>query len=212
MTKRASNFIDLSGEKFNMLTAIKPIKVKNGIKWLCECDCGKETLVSPPKLKSGHTKSCGCFQSTSARNRQLVHGFSKTKLSNVRNTMVQRCHNPRVGMFYTYGARGIKVCDEWRNNPKSFYEWAMANGYKEGLSIDRINNDGNYEPSNCQWITIQENLSKEAKLDSNKRKCLISLYTDSSMKVKDIAKAYSIDTSRIYQILKEENIKTRRKK
>ena len=212
MKKRASNFIDLTGQTFNMLTAIKPVEYKNGIKWECECECGNISFVAPSKLKSGHTKSCGCFHSKSAGDRQFIHGFSKTKLANVRNAMVQRCHNHKTTMYYCYGSRGISVCDEWRFNPSSFYEWATSNGYKEGLSIDRIDNDGNYEPSNCQWITLSENIAKEAKISRKDRVKMIAMYLDKSNKVKDIAKLFDVDYSRIYQILKEEKIEKKRYK
>ena len=84
------------------------------------------------------------------------HGLRKTRLYGIHNGLLQRCYNPSRPKYKNYGGRGITVCEEWRNNFKAFYDWAMANGYADGLTIDRINNDGNYEPSNCRWVKIKE--------------------------------------------------------
>ena len=92
-----------------------------------------------------------------------THGKTNTKLHGVWNTMKNRCSNPNVKSFKDYGGRGIKVCEEWRNDFSSFYEWAIKNGYLEGLEIDRINNDGHYEPNNCQWTTRAKNINKTRK-------------------------------------------------
>lgn len=87
----------------------------------------------------------------------IKHGLYNTKLYRVRLEMIKRCNNPLADNYKYYGKRNIKVCDEWLKNPKSFLDWALANGYKEGLELDRINNNGNYEPNNCHFITHKEN-------------------------------------------------------
>ena len=147
---------DLTGKKYGMITVIRRSeKTGNGKKptvlWECVCDCGKEMLVSSSALLTGHTVSCGC--------KKIKHGFShKERLYNTWKCMRQRCNNPNNTSYEHYGGRGISICDEW-NDYVNFRNWAYANGYDDTLSIDRINNDGNYEPSNCRWVNneIQTN-------------------------------------------------------
>ena len=129
------------------------------ILWRCKCKCGTIREVSGNSLRMGRSASCGCINAEFLRNTTFRHGFSKTSLRWVYSNMQQRCCNNKHPKFTTYGARGIKICKEWLDNPSSFYNWATFSGYKRGLTLDRINNDGNYEPSNCRWTTkkIQQN-------------------------------------------------------
>lgn len=156
----------LIGQKFNRLLVIGRAENNKQGKavWICKCDCGKETHVTTYYLKSGKIKSCGCYNSELVVEKNFKHGYCVATdthpLYHVRNDMIRRCTNPKSSMYYRYGGRGIRVCDEWLNKPKSFIEWALANGWKKGLQIDRINNDGNYEPSNCQFLTQADNTSK----------------------------------------------------
>lgn len=117
-------------------------------------------------LKSNKSKSCGCLRTEKTIQRSTTHNLRHTKLYEVWKTMKQRCFNPNNKHFNKWGGRGITVCVEWKNNFQSFYEWSMNNGYKEGLSIDRINNNGNYEPSNCRWADkiVQCNNTRQNKL------------------------------------------------
>ena len=154
------SFVDLTGQQFGRLTVISILeraRHRKTIKWLCMCKCGKETAVHTEKLKNGHTQSCGCLHSDITAKRNYRHGLAhKHKLYSVWNGMKGRCSNHNDQRHHRYGGRGISVCEEWFNSFQAFFNWAMDNGHAEGLQIDRINNDGNYEPSNCRWATVKE--------------------------------------------------------
>lgn len=146
---------EIIGKRFCRLVVDSSVGVINkNSHYKCYCDCGSEVIVSRPNLKSGHTKSCGCLNIDRLKNRS-THGMSKTKIYGVWNTMIQRCDNKHSYSYERYGGRGISVCTQWHSFD-AFYDWAKDNGYKSGLTIDRINNDGNYEPSNCRWATPTE--------------------------------------------------------
>ena len=145
-----------SGERFSRLTIIMEVEPKNNHRhFLCLCDCGNQKVIDIAKLRNGHTKSCGCLSIESTVQRSVKHKLYSHPLYRVWNSMKQRCSNSNVKSFYRYGGRGITVCEAWKDNFKNFYDWAMENGYEEGLSLDRINNDADYEPSNCRWVTIE---------------------------------------------------------
>lgn len=134
------------------------IPKKNGRHIKAKCFCGKEFITRLINIKNENTKSCGCLNDKTRKNNALYkHGLSRTKLYKVFTTMEQRCHNPKDKAYKHYGARGIMVCDDWRNDFTSFYDWAMINGYQEGLEIDRIDSNKSYTPSNCRFVnrTIQ---------------------------------------------------------
>lgn len=152
-----SNLIDLTNQKFGRLTVIKraPNTKATNAMWLCKCDCGNETIVKGSHLKDGNVKSCGCLRGIENKSR-AKHGLAGSKIYNVWRNMLKRCYLPNNANYKYYGARGIKVCEEWKNRKNgftNFLKWAIANGYKEGLLIDRINVNGNYEPANCRWVT-----------------------------------------------------------
>lgn len=119
--------------------------------WLCKCDCGNTFVTTATHLRSGHTKSCGCLRDEKTAIRFTKHDLSNSRLSSIWRNMKGRCTNLKTKEYHRYGGRGIKVCSQWNDDFKSFYDWAMRNGYSDNLSLDRIDNDKDYAPDNCRW-------------------------------------------------------------
>lgn len=150
--KEVNNMV---GQKFGRLTVLDETnhRRKDGHKvYKCKCDCGVISYVASNCLVTGRTKSCGCLNH---KRFNVKHGKSDTKLYHVFKCMKERCYKKYNYNYKHYGGRGIKICDEWLNDFMNFYNWAIANGYNDNLTIDRINVNGNYEPSNCRWVDMK---------------------------------------------------------
>lgn len=149
---------DITGQVFGRLTVIAPAPTPEGKKttnqlWRCLCKCGAEVIVRGSRLRSGYTKSCGCWQ----KEVSTKHGMAGTRLYKIYNNMKARCNNHNDKNYKYYGAREIVVCNEWldkENGFQNFAEWSLANGYADNLSIDRIDNDRGYSPLNCRWVDM----------------------------------------------------------
>ncbi len=154
----AWNFKDLTGMKFGKLTVIERAENPKSEKvcWRCKCECGKETVVTRTNLTSGHTVSCGCLQKEVAAGFRFKHGFAGTKIYRIWLNMKTRCHNPNAINYGNYGGRGIKVCERWLDF-QNFYEDVskLEHFGEEGYSLDRIDNNGNYEPNNVRWASAK---------------------------------------------------------
>jgi hypothetical protein len=146
--------LDLTGEKYGRLTPLKLLGRKNHHTfWLCRCECGKEITAAANSLRTGNTKSCGCFQRDKAAKISFKHGMCDSSEYGIWASMKRRCLNKKDEHYPSYGGRGIYICDRWLKF-ENFY--ADMGPRPKGRSIDRINNDGNYEPGNCRWATALE--------------------------------------------------------
>ena len=173
-----AEFVDISGQEFGRLFTVGyagTMRSKSGRSlgpsYVCICSCGKQLIVRGASLLNGNSKSCGCMRTETLKRMgkesiqkilanpkwrgHHVHDGRRTELYSHWCAMKARCNNKNSANWHSYGGRGIKVCDEWQTFP-AFRDWAMANGYKDGLTIDRIDNDKGYEPSNCRWVTMKQ--------------------------------------------------------
>ena len=192
-------YINITGEKYGKLTAIERIgrHKYGGALWLFKCDCGKDRIADSSSVRTGRILSCGCAAREAsvknwkifcdaANSARLTHGLSGKRVYDIWRSMVSRCHNPKNIGWKNYGSRGITVCDEWRNDPKVFAEWALSNGYHDDLSIDRISNNMGYSPNNCRWISSKEQCN-------NRRSNRLVTIGDETKTVQQWAEQFNID-------------------
>ena len=165
---------DITGQKFNRLTALNfSHKDKNRkTYWVFECECGNIKVLRTDQVKNGNTKSCGCLKKELEPKQLNRNGSEPTKYDSKGLSehplyskwigIKDRCYNVHSNRYKNYGGRGIKICNEWLYSFHAFYDWSIENGWQNGLEIDRINNNGNYEPSNCRYITRKENCNNRS--------------------------------------------------
>jgi hypothetical protein len=145
---------NLVGQRFGRLLVLGRVASNSKkVEWACKCDCGNITVKAGDSLKSGRCRSCGCIRAE--KNNHHIHGDSHKRLHNIWTLMLQRCENPKATSYERYGGRGISVCEEWHDY-LAFKRWATANGYRDDLTIDRIDNEKGYYPQNCRWATLKE--------------------------------------------------------
>lgn len=165
------------GKQFGRLTVLEEVPKEERIggvdarrraQYRCICICGNKLIVTTANLTSGRVESCGCLRREAISKATTTHGLTARKrdenvsrLYNIWRGMKKRCYISHHPAFKNYGGRGITICDEWSESYESFHSWAMENGYRDDLSIDRIDVDGNYEPSNCRWATMKEQASNK---------------------------------------------------
>lgn len=187
MSNRIKPSDEMIGERNDLLTIIRYVGVSdNGHRqWLCKCDCGNTIIKTTNELHAKKRHSCGCLRRNHPNNTK--HGMCYTRINSTYRKMKQRCLSESDKRYKDYGGRGIKVCDEWLGDDgfNRFYEWSMANGYSDNLTIDRIDVNGNYEPSNCRWVTNLEQ-------SKNTRRSVKITYQGKTMILKDWSRELGI--------------------
>lgn len=189
---------DVIGNKYNRWTVLEELEKKNGQRMvLCECSCENKTrrIVYLNNLRYNKSLSCGCLP----LEKNTTHGMSNDRLYTIHKGILARCNNKNHRDYHNYGARGIVVCDEWKKNFMSFYNWAIENGYEDNLTLERVNVDGNYEPSNCTWITIE-------KQQLNKRNTIYVEHDGEKERLSDLSRRINVSYKTL-QYRMEQNYK-----
>lgn len=199
---------NIVGNKYGKLLVLEATEKRSSnrnIIWKCLCECGNIAFVTTNSLNSGHTKSCGCLLNYNTLSQAGKKGgsigkhyLSKTNLYKVYNHMIYRCYNKKNISYKNYGGRGIKVCEEWKNDFMSFYNWAINNGYRADLTLDRIDVNGNYEPNNCRWATIKEQAN-------NKRNNRFVEYKNEKYTISQLSDKMNVKYNTLYTKLKRTN-------
>jgi hypothetical protein len=188
---------DLTGQRFGMLTVVERSgsNTRGRATWQCRCDCGNDVIVVGSDLISNKSTSCGCKRSASLsafnKETKTSHGMRYTRLYREWRSMKNRCSCENWEDYGNYGGRGITVCPEWADSFEAFRDWALANGYRDDLTLDRRDVDGNYEPSNCRWAT-------QAQQANNKRNSRYLEYNGEVKTVKEWADELGLNYSTLY--------------
>ncbi len=187
---------DCAGIRYGLLLGVERVGSdrNNQATWLCRCDCGKTTITTAHSLRSGNTRSCGCLRDATAKNQMTKHGMYKSPEYTSWKSMVRRCTDEKSAGFHNYGARGISVCDRWLSGFEAFYE-DMGDRPTPTHSLDRIDNDGNYEPSNCRWATPSEQ-------SRNKRQSRLVLFDGKRVHVSELAGLHDIKPGTLWERIK----------
>ena len=191
-----SKMIDMTGHIFNGCEVIEKenYKIHDRVAWLCVCYCGNYFVAAGKSIRNGEIKSCGCLRKeilNSQGKKNKTHGETNNKLYNVWRGIKKRCRIENTSNYKHYGGRGIQVCDEWYDSYENFKDWATNSGYKEGLSIDRIDVNGNYEPSNCRWVTMKTQ-------QNNRRNTKYGEYKGRTMTFSEIAEITGLTLQAIH--------------
>ena len=183
---------DLTGLRFGRLSVTRGVgkNNRNDYLWECKCDCGAITIVPRSSLVYGNTRSCGCLNKDATKNAMTKHGKRYTRINNIYRCMKARVNNKNNPVYKHYGGRGITICDEWQSF-EPFYEWAMSNGYADGLSIDRIDVNGNYCPENCRWVSNR-------KQHNNTRKTIWVIYLGETMPLSEFCERINAPYAKVY--------------
>lgn len=183
---------DLVGQRFGMLTVIAyvPKGDRKRTHWLCMCDCGRIKEIEGYPLTTGRIKTCGRHPKSGEENPRYKHGLTNCRIMKIWTHMKGRCYNSHSKAYKNYGGRGIKVCDEWLHDVKSFEEWSLSHGYAENLSIDRIDVNGDYTPENCRWTDKKTQCN-------NQRNNHYIIYKGEKLTIAQIAEKYNLNAHRI---------------
>ena len=205
----ANHIVDLTGQRFGRLTVVEIAYRKRDqqgdmrIFWSCKCDCGNTCIVSRNNLRKGSTKSCGCLREE-VSHKGKTHGMYGTRINRIWNGMKSRCSYSSCQDYKYYGGKGVTYCEEWKNF-SSFYEWAMENGYQDGMSLERIDVNGNYEPSNCKWVSPREqryNMTTSLKFTiDGETKCLAEWCELYNISYQTVYKRLKVQKLGIYEAL-----------
>lgn len=193
--------VDIVGKKFNRLTVISEYDKRTNagkVQFLCKCDCGNIIIAVGSKIKSGYTKSCRCLnkEKTSELGKSYIHKMAGTSIYTIWSSMKSRCHHIKSDSYGNYGGRGIIVCERWRNSFENFFQ-DMGHRPNDKYSLERINNDGNYEPENCKWATRQEQ-------ELNKRNSIRVDYNGKIISLPQLAKNIGMPLGKLYKQRKKQ--------
>lgn len=185
-----------NGQIFNRLTVLKEVEKRDGKRYFkCICECGNSGEYRLISMRAGKIKSCGCLRSEQNRTVAITHGKRNTRLYSIWHSMKQRCFNPNNLKYEFYGERGVSIYKKWVDSFELFYNWAIQNGYSNNLTLDRIEVNGNYEPSNCRFISMKEQ-------SRNKRNNVFIEFNGEKLCVVDWAKKLQISNSAMQKRLK----------